>query len=58
MPGLNGIELCAIIERKHPYCHIPLFSGQPSTNELVEKARPVDPDEPLDKLTSLHAGSR
>jgi DNA-binding NtrC family response regulator len=69
MPGMNGIELCAIIERKHPDCHILLFSGQPSTNELVEKARaqghtwallarPVDPDELLDKLASLHAGSR
>jgi CheY-like chemotaxis protein len=55
MPGLNGIEVCAIIER------ILLFSGQASTNELVEKARgeghawellpkPVDPDELLAKL--------
>ena len=61
MPGLNGIEVCAIIERKHPACHILLFSGQASTNELIEKARrdghtwellpkPLDPDELLAKL--------
>ncbi|HZP24761.1 MAG TPA: response regulator, partial [Terriglobales bacterium] len=46
-----------------------LFSGQASTNELVEKARseghtwdllakPVDPDELLEKLASLQAASR
>ncbi|HZQ21812.1 MAG TPA: response regulator [Terriglobales bacterium] len=64
MPGMNGTELCAIIEKKHPACHILLFSGQASTNELVEKARshghnwellakPLDPDELLGKLASL-----
>jgi DNA-binding response OmpR family regulator len=69
MAGMNGIDLCAIIERKHPDCHILLFSGQGSTNDLIEKARvqghkwellakPVDPDELLAKLASLDAVSR
>jgi CheY-like chemotaxis protein len=66
MPGMNGIELCSILEQKCPDCNILLFSGQASTNELVEKARsqghtwellakPVDPDELLEKLSSLQA---
>jgi CheY-like chemotaxis protein len=64
MPGMNGIELCDIIEKKHPECHILLFSGQASTHELVEKAhtaghswellaKPLDPEELLAKLASL-----
>ena len=64
MPGMNGIELCEIIEQRHPNCHILLFSGQASTNELVERARaaghtwellakPLDPEELLAKLASL-----
>jgi DNA-binding NtrC family response regulator len=69
MPGMNGIELCSLIEKKHPRCHILLFSGQASTNELVERARaqghtwellakPVDPDELLEKVASLQTTSR
>jgi len=68
MSGMNGIELCATIEKLHPDCHILLFSGQASTNLLVEKAKtqghrwellakPVDPDELLERLSSLHAPS-
>lgn len=63
MPGLNGIEVCAAIERKHPDCQIFLFSGQASTTELVATARteghtwellpkPIDPEELLTKLLS------
>ncbi|HZQ20045.1 MAG TPA: response regulator [Terriglobales bacterium] len=66
MPGMNGIELCSIIEQKYPRCRILLFSGQASTNELLAKARddghtwellakPIDPEELLEKLTSVHA---
>jgi len=69
MPGMNGIELCSLIERDYPQCHILLFSRQASTNELVEKAKaqghtwellakPVDPDELLEKLAALQAASR
>src|SRR5690349_13158878 len=39
MPSMNGIELCTLIEQKLPACHILLFSGQASTNELLENAR-------------------
>jgi CheY-like chemotaxis protein len=64
MPGMNGIELCSLIEQKYPDCRILLFSGQASTNELLEQARaqghtwellakPVDPAELLGKLASL-----
>lgn len=66
MPGLNGIEVCSAIERKHPKCRILLFSGQASTGELIEKARgqghmwevlpkPIDPEELLAKVVSLGA---
>jgi CheY-like chemotaxis protein len=69
MSGMNGIELCAKIKKLHPDCHILLFSGQASTNLLVEKAKaqghrwellakPVDPDELLERLSSLPAHSR
>lgn len=69
MSGMNGIELCATIEKLHPDCHILLFSGQASTNLLVEKARaqghrwellakPVDPDELLERLSSMHVHSQ
>lgn len=66
MPGMNGIEVCSLIEEKHPKCQIVLFSGQASTSELVEKARsqghmwellpkPIDPEELLAKVASLRA---
>ncbi|HVO62171.1 MAG TPA: response regulator [Terriglobales bacterium] len=64
MPGMNGIEVCATLETRHPRCQFLLFSGQASSNELVEKARadghtwellakPIDPGELLTKLASL-----
>jgi CheY-like chemotaxis protein len=66
MPRMNGIELCAIIEKKYPDSRILLFSGQASTNELIESARanghgwellpkPLDPEELLAKLASFRA---
>jgi CheY-like chemotaxis protein len=66
MPGLNGIEVCSVIEKRHPDCQILLFSGQASTSELVAKARaeghswellvkPIDPEELLAKLASILA---
>ena len=64
MPGVNGIEVCTRIQARFPKCHILLFSGQTSTNELLGEARehgltwellakPMDPDELLAKVTSL-----
>lgn len=65
MPGMNGIEVCRIIQTEHPTCQIILFSGQAATNELMRNARaegcdwellakPVHPTEMLAKLSSLH----
>jgi CheY-like chemotaxis protein len=63
VPGMNGIDVCARIEARHPKCHILLLSGQPETIDLIESAcadghewevlaKPVDPDELLAKLNS------
>lgn len=63
LPGMNGIDVCARIEAKHPKCQILLLSGQPETIDLIESARadghewevlvkPLDPDELLAKLNS------
>ncbi|MDP9160194.1 MAG: response regulator [Acidobacteriota bacterium] len=64
MPGMNGIDVCSIVQTKFPYCHILLFSGQAVTSELLYNARrkgfewellakPVDPEELLAKLNTL-----
>ena len=66
MPGMNGIEICARIEKRYPKCHILLFSGQAATNELVAAAHakgytwellatPMQQDDFLEKLASLDA---
>ena len=63
MPGINGIEVCAAIEKVHPECHILLFAGQ-AFNGLMETmrdqghaweilAKPLPPDKLLAKLASL-----
>lgn len=64
MPGMNGIDVCSIVQTKFPHCHILLLSGQEVTNELLYNARrrgfewellakPIDPEELLAKLTTL-----
>jgi len=64
MPGINGIEVCAAIEKMHPECHMLLFAGQAFNHELVERmrveghawellAKPLPPDKLLAKLASL-----
>jgi DNA-binding response OmpR family regulator len=64
VPGMNGIDACAMIEAKHPKCHILLLSGQAETSDLIQRARadghawevllkPLDPHELLAKLNSL-----
>jgi CheY-like chemotaxis protein len=61
MPGMNGIDTCAVIQSKYPKSYILLFSGQAETNTLVEEAhakgytwellaKPVEPDELLERL--------
>ena len=39
MPGLSGIELAVKMKAQYPKCQILLFSGQPSTLDLVDSAR-------------------
>jgi len=67
MPGINGIEVCSAIEKKHPACHVLLFAGQAFKNDLFEKMRdeghtwevlskPLPPDKLLAKLASLDRG--
>ena len=74
MPGLTGIDLAIQIKAQYPECKILLFSGQATTQDLLEDARsqghdfqllqkPVHPSVMLStigELTAEHglAGSR
>ena len=39
MPGLSGIELAIQMKAQYPTCKILLFSGRPSTLDLLDSAR-------------------
>jgi DNA-binding response OmpR family regulator len=39
LPKMNGIELAVVLKANYPDCRILLFSGQPSVDELLEKAK-------------------
>jgi DNA-binding NtrC family response regulator len=39
LPNMNGIDLAVLIKQRCPHCHALLFSGQPSVEVLVEKAK-------------------
>jgi CheY-like chemotaxis protein len=39
MPGMNGIELAIALVQSIPDCKVLLFSGQASTNDLLDEAR-------------------
>ena len=39
MPGLSGIELAIQMKAQYPTCKILLFSGRPSTLDLLDAAR-------------------
>jgi CheY-like chemotaxis protein len=39
MPGLSGIELAIKMTAQYPKCQILLFSGRPSTLDLLDSAR-------------------
>jgi DNA-binding response OmpR family regulator len=39
LPRMNGIEFAMILRENYPDCQILLFSGQPTVELLVEKAR-------------------
>jgi DNA-binding response OmpR family regulator len=69
VPGMNGFDVCAEIEAKHPNCHILLLSGQPEASDLIESARayghkwevlakPLDPEVLLERINSPEVNKR
>lgn len=64
LPKMNGIELAVALKKTLGSCHILLFSGQPSVDALVQKARteghefeilakPVHPSVMLEAISTL-----
>lgn len=39
LPRMNGIEFAVVLKKDRPRCGVVLFSGQPSVEELLQKAR-------------------
>jgi DNA-binding NtrC family response regulator len=67
LPQMNGIDLAMAIRDSHPYCRVVLFSGQQTSQELLEEAakkgnlfevlaKPVHPMFMLDYVASRLAG--
>jgi CheY-like chemotaxis protein len=64
MPGMSGVDLAVTTKREFPSCRILLFSGQAASADMLRDARgrgydfellakPIDPDELLQKLTAM-----
>ncbi len=64
LPKMNGIEFALVLKERFDNCHVLLFSGQPSVEGLMQKARneghefeilakPVHPSVMLDAISSL-----
>ena len=64
LPKMNGIELAVVLKERVVQCHVLLFSGQPSVEGLMQKARseghefeilakPVHPSVMLEAISSL-----
>jgi len=64
LPKMNGIELAIVLREHLPECHALLFSGQPSVEALMQKAKneghhfeilakPVHPTVMLDAISTL-----
>jgi len=67
LPRMNGIDLCILIRQAHPRCRLVLFSGQQTTQSLLEEAgkrgkifeilsKPVHPQFLLDYVSSRLSG--
>jgi CheY-like chemotaxis protein len=67
LPRMSGIDLAMVIRDTHPYCRLVLFSGQQTTQALLEEAakkghlfeilaKPVHPMFMLDYVSSRLAG--
>lgn len=64
LPNMNGIDLAVALEKHLPSCGVLLFSGQPSVEGLLQKARdeghffeilakPIHPSVILNSISSL-----
>jgi DNA-binding NarL/FixJ family response regulator len=41
LPKMNGIDVAIALTKSFPSCHVLLFSGQPSTDNLLAQAEAV-----------------
>lgn len=68
LPKMNGIELAVALQKRFAGCQVLLFSGQPSVDGLMQKARreghefeilakPVHPTVMLDTISNLLCAS-
>ena len=64
LPKMNGIELAVLLQKNFSECRVLLFSGQPSVEALIQKARneghefeilakPVHPEVMLETVSTL-----
>ena len=67
LPKMNGIELAIVLQQNHADCHALLFSGQPSVEALMQRAKseghdfeilakPVHPTVMLNAISTLLYG--
>jgi DNA-binding NtrC family response regulator len=67
LPQMNGIDLAMVVRDTHPFCRVVMFSGQQTTQALLEEAakkghlfeilaKPVHPMFMLDYVSSRLAG--
>jgi DNA-binding NtrC family response regulator len=67
LPQMNGIDLAMVIRDSHPHCRVVLFSGQQTSQSLLEEAakkgslfeilaKPVHPMFMLDYVSSRLSG--
>lgn len=63
LPGTNGVDLAITLRTSHPNCRVLLFSGYPSTDDLLHQAmqaghafeiisKPVHPTELLNAVAN------
>lgn len=66
LPRMNGIDLAIVLKQNYPCCHLLLFSGHHSTQDLLEEAskkghvfdilaKPIHPASMLDTVSDMLA---
>lgn len=64
LPRMNGIDLAIVLKQNYPCCHLLLFSGHHSTQDLLEEAskkghvfdilaKPIHPASMLDTVSDM-----